>query len=165
MTHASMSQPHTQPRQSEEACKLPVVKTIQDYQVFKISPEDRNRLAIVFDPKTADVSLTYCVEIFDVGGRTPSHRHNSAVEMFYVLKGFGEAVCDGKTVPLRTGDSILIPNSGTHEVRNVGNGRLYVLCIMVPNEDFAELIRNGVPATLDEEDLQVLHRTDTLVPC
>ncbi|WP_204136997.1 cupin domain-containing protein [Halomicronema sp. CCY15110] len=146
-------------------CKLAVVKTYRDYQVYRISPEDRNRLAIVFDPKTADVSLTYCVEIFEVGGETPSHRHNSAVEMFYVLKGEGEAVCDGRVVPLQTGDSILIPNSGTHEVRNVGSDRLYMLCIMVPNEDFAELIRNGVPDELDEEDLRVLSRTDVLMPC
>lgn len=27
---------------------------------------------------------------------------------------------------------------------------------MVPNENFAELIRNGIPASLDEEDLKVL---------
>lgn len=161
MTHS----PATTVSTAAQDCKLPVVKTYQDYQVFRISPEDRNRLAIVFDPKTADVSLTYCVEIFDVGGKTPSHRHNAAVEMFYVLKGHGEAVCDGKTVPLKTGDSILIPNSGTHEVRNVGSDRLYMLCIMVPNEDFAELIRNGIPAELDEEDLRVLSRTDVLVPC
>ena len=159
-----MSQPSLTSSNSN-ACKLPIVKTFRDYQVFRISPEDRNRLALVFDPKTADVSLTYCVEIFDVGGRTPSHRHNAAVEMFYVLKGEGEAVCDGKIVSLRTGDSILIPNSGTHEVRNVGNSRLYMLCIMVPNEDFAELIRNGVPDELDEEDLRVLNRTDALVAC
>ena len=164
MTHTSASIASTQPSDAG-ACKLPVVKTVQDYQVFRISPEDRNRLAIVFDPKTADVSLTYCVEIFDAGGGTPSHRHNSAVEMFYVLKGEGEAVCDGKIVPLRTGDSILIPNSGTHELRNAGSDRLYVLCIMVPNEDFAELIRNGVPDRLDEEDLRVLNRVDALVPC
>lgn len=159
-----MSQQSSTPSDSS-ACKLPVVKTFSDYQVYRISPEDRNRLAIIFDPKTADVSLTYCVEIFDVGGKTPSHRHNAAVEMFYVLKGSGEAVCDGKIVPLETGDSILIPNSGTHEVRNVGNERLYMLCIMVPNEDFAELIRNGVPDELDEEDLRVLNRTDALVAC
>ena len=30
---------------------------------------------------------------------------------------------------------------------------------MVPNEDFAELIRQGVPAELDEEDMAVLART------
>jgi mannose-6-phosphate isomerase-like protein (cupin superfamily) len=164
MTHSLESQPSSQPPESG-ACKIPIVKTFRDYQVFRISPEDRNRLAIIFDPKTADVSLTYCVEIFDAGGKTPSHRHNAAVEMFYVLKGEGEAVCDGKVVPLRTGDSILIPNSGTHEVRNVGSDRLYMLCIMVPNEDFAELIRNGIPDKLDEEDLRVLNRTEALVPC
>jgi len=32
----------------------------------------------------------------------------------------------------------------------------YALCIMVPNEDFAELIRRGTPVELDEEDLAVL---------
>ena len=163
MTHTSSAVASA--TDTAQDCKLAVVKTYRDYQVYRISPEDRNRLAIVFDPKTADVSLTYCVEIFEVGGETPSHRHNSAVEMFYVLKGHGEAVCDGKVVPLKTGDSILIPNSGTHEVRNVGSDRLYMLCIMVPNEDFAELIRNGVPDELDEEDRRVRSRTDVLMPC
>jgi mannose-6-phosphate isomerase-like protein (cupin superfamily) len=141
------------------ACKIPIVKTYRDYQVFRISPEDRNRLAIVFDPNSADVSLTYCVEIFEPGSKTPSHHHSGAVEMFFVLKGQGEAVCDGKVVSLQTGDSILIPHCGIHEIRNTGRDRLYMLCIMVPNEDFAELIRNGVPDQLDEEDLRVLRRT------
>ncbi|MGD1862847.1 MAG: cupin domain-containing protein [Leptolyngbyaceae cyanobacterium] len=162
MTHTSSVTSSTATAQD---CKLPIVRTHQDYQVYRISPEDRNRLAILFDPKTADVALTSCVEIFDVGGRTPSHRHNAAIEMFYVLKGRGEARCDGKVVPLQTGDSILIPNSGTHELRNTGSDRLYVLCIMVPNEDFAELIRNGIPDELDDEDRRVLNRTDALVSC
>lgn len=163
MTQTLMSE-QSSPSETE-VCRLPIVKSHQDYQVFRIHPDDRNRLALVFDPKTADVSLTYCVEIFDVGGKTPSHHHHAAVEMFYVLKGYGEAVCDGKVVPLKTGDSILIPNSGIHEVRNAGRDRLYMLCIMVPNEDFAELIRNGVPDELDEEDLRVLNRTDALAAC
>jgi hypothetical protein len=29
---------------------------------------------------------------------------------------------------------------------------------MIPNEDFAELIRSGIPAELDAEDLAVLQR-------
>ncbi|MDB9525131.1 cupin domain-containing protein [Oscillatoria sp. CS-180] len=164
MTQSLMTE-QTSTSADSQACRIPIVKSHRDYQVFRIHPDDRNRLALVFDPKTADVSLTYCVEIFDVGGKTPSHHHRAAVEMFYVIKGEGEAVCDGKVVPLRTGDSILIPNSGIHEVRNVGSDRLYMLCIMVPNEDFAELIRNGVPDELDEEDLRVLNRTDVLTAC
>lgn len=139
---------------------LPVVKSPQDYHVFRIDPGDSNRLAIVFDSSMADDSLTVCVEIFDPGGRTPTHRHNFAVEMFFILKGEGEAVCDGKNIPLRSGDSILIRPTGIHELRNVGTGRLYALCFMVPNEDFSELIRQGIPESFDEEDLAVIRGLD-----
>ena len=146
----------------ETTCVIPVLKTPQDYQAYRISPHDTNRLAIVFDPVIANISLTYCVEIFDIGGKTPPNRHNLAVEMFFILKGEGLATCDGKTVPICAGDSILVPPHGTHVIENTGAGRLYALCIMVPNEDFAELIRSGTPVELDTEDLAVLRRADRL---
>jgi mannose-6-phosphate isomerase-like protein (cupin superfamily) len=148
-----------------EACMIPVLKTPRDYQAYRISPQDTNRLAIVFDPTIANMSLTYCVEIFDVGGKTPPNRHQLAVEMFFILKGEGLATCDGKTVPIHAGDSILVPATGTHVIENTGSSRLYALCMMVPNEDFAELIRSGTPVELDAEDLAVLRRSDALVPC
>ena len=141
-----------------ERCMIPVIKTLKDYQAYRISPHDTNRLAIIFDPNSADDSLTVCVEIFEVGSETPPHRHNFAVEMFFILKGEGIAVCDGKETSLHTGDSILMPKTGTHYLKNTGSERLYALCMMVPNEDFSELIRNGIPAALDEQDLKVLSR-------
>jgi len=137
-------------------CMIPVIKTPQDYQAYRISPEDNNRLAIIFDPSNANDSVTVCVEIFDVGSATPPHRHNMAIEMFFILQGEGLAMCDGKEVSLHSGDSVLMPKTGTHYLKNTGSNRLYALCMMVPNEDFSELIRNGIPATLDEEDLKVL---------
>lgn len=85
------------------SCVVPIHKSPKDYQAFRISPGDTNRLALVFDPVIADMSLTYCVEIFDVGGKTPPNRHQIAVEMFFVLKGSGLATCDGKTVPIKPG--------------------------------------------------------------
>ncbi len=146
-------------------CMIPIVKSPKDYQAYRISPVDTNKLAIVFDPATADVSLTFCVEIFDVGGKTPPNRHNWAVEMFFILKGEGRATCDGKTVLIQAGDSLLVPPTSTHKIENTGNTRLYALCIMVPNEDFAELIRSGTPVELDEEDLVVLRRAAAPVLC
>ncbi|MGF1571014.1 MAG: cupin domain-containing protein [Nodosilinea sp.] len=142
------------------SCVVPVYKSPKDYQAYRISPGDSNRLALVFDPTIANMSLTYCVEIFDVGGKTPPNRHQIAVEMFFVLKGEGLAICDGKTVPIQAGDSILVPPNGIHRLENIGPTRLYTLCIMVPNEDFAELIRSGTPVDLDAEDLAVLGRRD-----
>jgi mannose-6-phosphate isomerase-like protein (cupin superfamily) len=141
---------------TSDHCMLPVIRSPHDYQVFRISPDDTNRLAIVFDSTVAGDSLTVCVEIFDPHGRTPTHRHHFAVEMFFILKGDGMAICDGKPIPLRPGDSLLVRPTGIHEIRNVGMGRLYALCFMVPNEDFSELIRAGVPEQLDAEDLEVL---------
>jgi len=37
-------------------CVIPVVKSPKDYQAFRISPHDTNRLAIVFDTATANIS-------------------------------------------------------------------------------------------------------------
>ncbi|MGD1953006.1 MAG: cupin domain-containing protein [Leptolyngbyaceae cyanobacterium] len=141
------------------SCVLPVLKSPHDYQVFRISPDDKNRLALLVDPTLGHAKLTCCVEIFDTGGRTPSHRHQVAVEMFYVIQGEGRVVCDGKSSAIRTGDSILVPSHGVHFVENTSSKRLYLLSVMVPNEDFAELIHNGIPAELDEEDMAVLGRT------
>jgi mannose-6-phosphate isomerase-like protein (cupin superfamily) len=146
----------------DKSCVIAVVKTPMDYQAFRISPQDTNRLAIVFDPGIANMSLTYCVEIFDRGGKTPPNRHQFAVEMFFILKGEGLANCDGKLVKIQAGDSILVPPTGMHVIENTGEGRLYALCIMVPNEDFAELIRSGTPVELDAEDMAVLRRSDVL---
>lgn len=146
-------------------CVIPITKSPKDYQAFRINPNDTNRLAIIFDPTTANTSLTVCLEIFDVGGRTPPNRHLLAVEMFFILKGEGRAYCDGKMMEIRTGDSLLVPATGIHVIENTGSSRLYALCMMVPNEDFAELIRSGMPVQLDEEDMAVLGRLDALVPC
>lgn len=141
-----------------KSCVIPVVKSLKDYQVYRITPHDSNRLAIIFDTKSANTSLTCCVEIFDVGGETPPNRHQWAVEMFFVLKGEGIAICDGKNVSIQSGDSLLVPPTGTHMIKNTGATRLYTLTIMVPNEHFSELIRSGIPVELDEEDMLVLSR-------
>ncbi|MEI2578939.1 cupin domain-containing protein [Scytonema sp. PRP1] len=146
------------------SCVIPVVKSPKDYQVYRISPHDTNRLAIIFDTASANTSLTCCVEIFDVDGKTPPNRHQWAVEMFFVLKGEGTAICDGKSVPIKAGDSLLVPPTGTHLIKNTGSSRLYTLTFMVPNEDFSELIRSGIPVELDEEDMAVLGRVDRLMP-
>ncbi len=148
-----------------DRCMIPIVKSLADYRAYRISPDDKNRLAIIFDPNSANASLTVCIEIFDVGSKVPFHQHHRAIEMFFILKGEGQAICDGKTIKLQAGDSILMPPTGIHTIENIGTGRLYALCIMVPNEDFVELIQNGIPAEIDAEDLRVLRRTDLLASC
>ena len=135
-----------------------IKKSPGEYRAFRISPGDSNRLAIVFDPPGEGTRFIACVEIFDVGGRTPPNAHLRAHEMFFVLKGQGVAHADGQAVSIETGDSLLVPPGSTHVIENTGPTRLYTLTLMVPDEEFAALIRRGTPVELDDEDRAVLGR-------
>ena len=133
-----------------------IVKRSGDYRAFRISPGDTNYMACVFDPLGEDVDFTCIVEIYERGGKTPPNTHSIAHEMFFILKGEGLAHCDGGASPLKAGDAVLLRPGTEHVLENTGSGKLYALCLMVPNEGFAELIHNGTPVVLGAEDLAVL---------
>ena len=135
-----------------------IAKTARSYEAWRISPNDSNRLALIFDPVADGANFIAAVEIFDEGGRTPPNQHGVGQEMFFVLSGEGRADCDGRSIDLRAGDSLLCKPGVTHEIANTGAGRLYCLTVMVPDDEFAALIRNGVRAELDDADLAVLGR-------
>lgn len=135
---------------------LPMLKTPEAYRAFRISPGDSNRLVIVCDEIGDGMPFITCVEIFDVGGRTPPNVHREAFEQFFVLSGEGAALCGGQRLELRPGGCLVVPPGVTHVVENTGPTRLYTLTTMIPDEDFGRLIRAGIPAELDAEDLAVL---------
>ncbi|MBL8551282.1 MAG: cupin domain-containing protein [Hyphomonadaceae bacterium] len=136
-----------------------IVKPREDYRAFRISPQDTNKMVLLFDPAGDEANFVCVVEIFDVGGRTPPNKHEVGQEMFYVLKGEGRAHSDGRSFDIRAGDSMLVPPGCWHEVENTGAGKLYCLTMMTPNDGFAELIRAGEPAAIDEEDWAVIQAT------
>ncbi|MCS6892814.1 MAG: cupin domain-containing protein [Rhodovarius sp.] len=133
-----------------------IVKRSATLQAFRISPGDTNYFACLFDPLADGAQFTMVVEIFTPGGATPPNTHRRAQEVFYVLAGRGIARAGGQEVPIGPGDALMLPPGVEHVVENPGPGKLYCLTTMVPDEDFAALIRKGTPVALDEEDLAVL---------
>ncbi len=125
-------------------------------KAFRISPKDTNYFAVLFDQVTDRIGNIFVIEIFKPGGATPPNEHASAHEFFHVLHGVGVARCDGKTVPIKKGDSLLLHPGSEHVIENTGPGKLYTLTVMTPNEGFSELIRGGEPVELDAEDISVL---------
>jgi mannose-6-phosphate isomerase-like protein (cupin superfamily) len=134
----------------------PVAKDPAALRAFRISPDDTNYFVCLADPVTEGVPFTFIVEVYEPGGATPPNTHTGAFEFFYILHGQGRGHCDGVTVELRQGSSLLLPPGKEHIVENTGPGRLYAFCAMVPNEDFAEMIHAGTPVALDETDIAVL---------
>jgi len=133
-----------------------IAKPRESYRAYRISPDDTNRLVVVFDPIGEQANFVCAIEIFDVGGRTPPNVHSAAQEMFFVLFGEGIAHAGGNSFAFRRGDSLLLPPGTVHQIENTGATRLYCLTFMVPNQEFAELIRAGEPVAIDDEDWAVL---------
>lgn len=132
------------------------VTRLSDCPVFRICAGDSNRFVMLVDPLADPAGYVSVVEIFDVGGRTPPNTHRRAWESFYVLHGEGVAIAGGQRLPLARGDSLRVPPGVEHVIENTGRSRLYCLTTMVPDEDFAALIRGGLADRLDDEDLAVL---------
>ena len=134
--------------------KLPpiIARRMADLETFKISDKDTNYFAMIADPIRDQVPFSIFLEIFEPGGKTPWHRHGHAHEMFFVLSGEAKSFCDGMEVQVKAGESFIVRPGHEHEVINVGQDKLYCLTVMLPNENFAELVRSGfrVPLTADD---------------
>ncbi|UPY37094.1 cupin domain-containing protein [Sediminicoccus sp. KRV36] len=133
-----------------------VIKRAGDLQGFRIAAGDQNYFACLLDPIADGAKFTLVVEIFTPGGATPPNTHRAAQEAFLVLRGNGRARAGDAWMEIGPGDTLMLPPGTEHVVENTGTGKLYCLTLMVPDEDFAALIRGGIPVTLDAEDLAVL---------
>ena len=131
-------------------------ETAANAKAFRISPNDSNYFALLFDPAKDGIRNIFVVEIFQPGGATPPNTHLDADEFFYVLHGEGVARCGALETSIKTGDALLLKPGNEHVIRNTGVDKLYCLTVMTPNEGFAELIRSGQPVELDDEDRRVL---------
>jgi mannose-6-phosphate isomerase-like protein (cupin superfamily) len=133
-----------------------VLRSVADVEARRIAPGDTNYFALLFEPEADGIDPVCVVEIFTVGGATPPNTHRYAHEFFYVLAGEGVALCGGESHSIAKGDALMLRPGAEHIIKNTGDGKLYTLTFMVPNEGFAELIRAGQPVPLDEEDIAVL---------
>jgi mannose-6-phosphate isomerase-like protein (cupin superfamily) len=131
-----------------------VAGDVERVQVRKISPKDTNKFVLLCSGD--QVPFVSVVEIFDKGGKTPPNVHSQAHEYFYVISGEGRATVGESTIRFQSGSYFIVPPGWVHRVENTGEGKLYVLTTMIPDERFSELIRSGPEANLDEEDLAVL---------
>ena len=133
-----------------------LVKRAAELRGFRIAPGDSNYFACLLDPIEDGAAFTLVVEIFAPGGATPPNSHRVAQEAFFVMKGEGRARAGAEWCQIKAGDTLMLKPGTEHVVENTGPEKLYCLTLMVPDEEFAALIRSGTPVELDEEDRTVL---------
>ena len=144
--------------------RAPVVdatlRHIEDLDNFQF-PMGTNRLGLAFDPLSEEdrhrTPFTFGVEVFEPGHMTPPHVHDTGFELFYIIKGSGEASCDGKRWPVGAGDVVVFRPGTEHGIDVDVSARMYCLELMLPNDEFAQFVRSGqdLPG-LDAEDKCIL---------
>jgi len=66
------------------------------------------------------------------GGSSAGHRHLRSEETYYILRGEGRLVVDGKAHILRPGNACLIKPGEHHQLLNEANGELVLLAVTSP---------------------------------
>ena len=133
-----------------------VRKTLAELSAFQL-PNQTNRLALMFDPTDNEIPFTFGVEIFEKGHKTNPHTHAVSHELFFILSGDGTGFCDNERFPVTAGDVVVFPPTSLHGIDNSEGSKMYCLELMLPNDMFAEFVRQGQPAgKLKAEDMCIL---------
>jgi mannose-6-phosphate isomerase-like protein (cupin superfamily) len=128
--------------------------TPDQLEMHHITAGDTVRLGVLAGPEISPV--TVILESWDPGGSQPPNTHPRSTEIFLILRGRGVANSDSREVGLAAGDTLVLPPTSVHFIRNTGDGRMYSVTLMSPDDGFADLIRRGPLAATDNEDRAAL---------
>lgn len=80
-----------------------------------------------------------------VGSATTAHYHRKTEEIYYILEGHGRMQIGDQAQEVRPGDAIAIPPGSTHQIANVGQVPLRLLCCCTPpyEHDDTVLVDSG----------------------
>jgi hypothetical protein len=72
--------------------------------------------------------------------------------------GEGEAFCEDERMPVGPGDLVVFSPGAVHGIDVRPAGRMYCLELMLPNDQFAEVVRSGreMVGGLEDQDLRVM---------
>ncbi|MEB3331738.1 MAG: cupin domain-containing protein [Synechococcaceae cyanobacterium] len=121
---------------------------------YRLSPEDRCRLALLSNPERG--ACTLFVEIHDPRNRVPPHSHHHAAELYFVLRGSVIFHVGDQQIKAHGGDFVTVPEETIHELENPGEDRLYMLTVLSHDEGFADLLEHAIPTPLEPDDIEAL---------
>ena len=133
---------------------LPRILHPEELQGFRLSSNDHCRLALLNNTDAG--GCTVFLEVHDPCDRVPPHRHQEAVELYFVLRGRVIFHVYDRSITARSGDVVVVPEEALHDLENPGPGRLYLLTVLSKDGGFTDLLKHSIPTPLDAEDLEVL---------
>ena len=66
------------------------------------------------------------------GSITRLHKHTNSEELYHVIQGKGEMTLGDKKFTVKVGDTICIQSGTAHQIKNIGEKDLKILCCCSP---------------------------------
>ena len=67
-----------------------------------------------------------------VGIKTRLHKHHHSEELYFVTQGVGEMTLGSRKILVKPGDTVLISPGTPHQIENIGDEDLKILCCCSP---------------------------------
>lgn len=105
--------------------------------------KDNSTIRELLHPNAHAVNKTSLAEaVVDIDSKTILHKHNKTEEIYHITKGLGLMTLGELNFEVKPGDSIAIAPGTAHNIKNIGNQPLHLLCICCPayQHDDTELL-------------------------
>jgi len=94
---------------------------------------DGSGIRELFHPGSSPVRGFSVAEAFvEPGQETAAHVHHASQEVYYILEGIGIMRLGEEKLSVVEGDAVLIEPGTLHNIRNIGDRALRILCICCP---------------------------------
>ncbi len=95
--------------------------------------KDGTEIYELFHPSNSDIKdFSVAIAKLKKDERSIKHKHTTSQEIYYILKGKGRMYLDGKIFEVSEGDCIYIPAQKCHQIENLGDTELMILCFSFP---------------------------------
>jgi mannose-6-phosphate isomerase-like protein (cupin superfamily) len=95
-------------------------------------PYERHRQVIFSKRETGVSSASVCSVTIPPGGKSDTHMHEVADEIWIVTRGRGKVIVDGNEVGIEPGVVVCAPAKSKHQITNTANEVLHAYIIFAP---------------------------------
>ncbi len=110
----------------------------RDAPVLENACGKRGRIIQLVNQETGSKSVDFHINILRPNtGLGPYHYHSNSDNLYFILEGQAQVLCEGREVVAGPGEAVWIPRGEKHDVVNVGPGELRLIEVKTPaDSDF-----------------------------
>ena len=115
------------------------IKNIE--QVAAFTTKDTSEIRELLAHRNSSVRNQSLAEArIPVGAQTIPHYHPKTEEIYYVIEGKGMMTIENETSEVNVGDAIAILPGQTHQIQNIGDQTLKILCCCSPGYEHDDTV-------------------------